>query len=342
MGKYTYNDILDIMKEENAKILNNKNIKTPMATAKGTATPIPTTANSVYDGYSHILNTQGNNGVPKASGTAETTSTPTKTEKPSANKSVYANIPSSVTQRTAPTLGNYTGTATNLYESEAQAKAMNDADFARALRYLPTAFKSAGVYGSGQSESMMVDLQNEHLNRQNELTAETNKQVNALKQQYDAEMLAEAEELDATNKVKVDEVANYISGIDWSTRTREDYDNFINYLKSADYTDEQIDLALKQVQAFKPTLNFANLINNATKSANETLYSKNGTYEFRDDNGKNYIISNSTPTGSELSHKLDQIAKPYRDSGKKEYVIFYNNNWYAYNGVKWLRLHTNK
>ena len=145
-------------------------------------------------------------------------------------------------------INNYTNKVQSLYDYEAQQRASADANFQKSMRYLPQMFKQAGLYGSGQSESTLADMANQQRNTQNAISAETNKGINDLKEQYNADV----ENLDEQTKLQVDEVSNFISQRNWSNASKEDWDNFINYLKSADYSDDVINKAIKQIQAFNP------------------------------------------------------------------------------------------
>ena len=146
------------------------------------------------------------------------------------------------------TVDNYTKKVQSLYDYEAQRRAAADADFQLSLKYLPQQFKAAGLYGSGQSESMLANMNVAQANAKNEITAETNRNLSALQDNY----VADVEAKDLESKTQVDELANYFSATDWTNRTTTDLNNFIDYFKDAGYSDEVIDKALKQVVALNP------------------------------------------------------------------------------------------
>lgn len=177
-------------------------------------------------------------------------------------------------ETTKPTLSeqainSYTNKVQSLYDYEAQQRASADANFQKSMRYLPQMFKQAGLHGSGQSESTLADMANQQRNTQNAITAETNKGIMDLQQQYNADV----ENLDEQTKTQVDEVANYISQRDWSNASKGEWDNFINYIKSADYSDDVINKAIKQIQAFNPDAGRQLEKLSASTSSNSTLQS---------------------------------------------------------------------
>ena len=248
----------------------------------------------------------------------------------------------------------YQGLTKGLYESEAQQKAVSDAEFAKSLRYLPEAFKAAGLYGSGQSQSMLADMHNEQLNRQNEITANTNQQVQSLRQQYETEKA----NLDEQAKTEIDEVANYISNIDWSQRTAQDLNNFTDYLKSGGFSQETIDMAFKQVGAFNPDIGniitnlrgtngsvigkyamsaeeqkIAEILDGVTLSNTGKTLGRGDNFYIKLPNGSKYYVEAHKAVDDNLQNVLTEELRKRGGSRKTGSLVFYEGNLYAYSGT---------
>ena len=224
------------------------------------------------------------------------------------------------TKLTDEAVNSYTNKVQALYDSEAQQRASADANFQKSLRYIPQMYKAAGLQGSGQSESILNQMAAQQTNTQNDITAETNKAVNELQDKYtEAIQVADAEE-----KAKVDEIANYISNIDFSNYTGENYQAFVDYLKSADYTDEQINSAISQIKAFKPEV--YNVVNNLRNTQNQA-----GTSDIK---GGNLLDANALAAAT----IIDQPAKPINGAdlvrNGRDFTVEYNGQEYRLEGRK--------
>ena len=246
-------------------------------------------------------------------------------------------------------INNYTNKVQSLYDYEAQQRASADANFQKSMRYLPQMFKQAGLYGSGQSESTLADMANQQRNTQNAISAETNKGIMDLKEQYNADV----ENLDEQTKLQVDEVANYISQRDWSKASKQDYDNFINYLKSADYSDDVINKALKQIQAFNPELSkhldlYSNIVSDGKVELSNDIISKTKMLTAKSQtngkkigynekvsisyNGKNFYAFAGKAVGELENNELDKVAKIAGVENKAGAIIYYNGELYIQSG----------
>lgn len=216
-------------------------------------------------------------------------------------------------------INNYTNKVQSLYDYEAQQRAQADANFQKSMRYLPQMFKQAGLYGSGQSESTLADMANKQRNTLNDISAETNKGINDLKDDYNTDV----ENLDEQTKLQVDEVSNFISQRDWSNASKEDWDNFINYIKSADYSDDVINKAIEQIKAFNPDVggvvgSFASgkdidayrtsklKLYNVKGNVNKIAEGRNFWVEF---NGKTYKMEGGNKVSDAMNDTLNEFAK---------------------------------
>lgn len=250
---------------------------------------------------------------------------------------------------------NYTKKVQALYDSEAQRRAASDAEFQRSLRYLPQQFKAAGLYGSGQSESMLTNMNVAQANAQNEITADTNKDLRTLQDDYADDV--EAEKLE--KNTEVDELANYFSASDWTNRTTTDLNNFIEYFKDAGYSDEVINKAINQVVALNPDvgrqiealrttannevtggyamttdeLNKATMLANADVKINGNLnlirHGRDFTVTY---NGKEYKMEGRAPADADTQNILDSIAKQGGITPKAGTLLAYNGELYVYSG----------
>lgn len=247
-------------------------------------------------------------------------------------------------------INNYTNKVQSLYDYEAQQRASADANFQKSMRYLPQMFKQAGLYGSGQSESTLADMANQQRNTQNAISAETNKGINDLKEQYNADV----ENLDEQTKLQVDEVSNFISQRNWSNASKEDWDNFINYLKSADYSDDVINKAIKQIQAFNPDVGHQiGLLDQAYASdstiknlGTEKERTETKNLKFNEDyeqvgwgvsfsvtyNGKTYQRSAQKVVSDSKQKELTEFAKANGLEIKTGTLIFKDGEIYIYSG----------
>ena len=261
------------------------------------------------------------------------------------------------TQGTTPTkptlsqeaINSYTNKVQSLYDYENQQRASVDANFQKSLKYLPQQFKQAGLYGSGQSESTLVEMNNAQLNRQNEISAKTNKGIMELQEKYNDDV----ENLDEQTKLQVDEVANFISERDWSNASKQDWDNFINYLKSADYSDDVINKAIEQIKAFNPDVgnqlsNYKGIsegtsqeftqedINNQ-KNVSAILPRGKGKVRAWDSiqvtyNGKTYTIGAHTVVDTNMDKKLDDFARILGVENKAGAIVYYQGKLYIQSG----------
>lgn len=255
-------------------------------------------------------------------------------------------------------VNSFTDKVQSLYDYEAQQRAAADANFQKSMRYLPEMYKSAGLYGSGQSESMLLDMANKQRNTQNAISADTNAQLNTLRDQYNAEVA----NLDAEAKAQVDEVANIMSNIDWASYTPERYKTFIEYIKSADYDDSTIDLAIKQVEALNPEvgkvisalktgagteggqsftgqyalspeeLQQAKIIAEPAKINNNAKYVRNNRDFTINYNGKEYKLEGGASVDADMQTRLDSIAKQAGVSTEAGRVLFVDGEFYVYSG----------
>jgi hypothetical protein len=255
-------------------------------------------------------------------------------------------------------VNSFTDKVQSLYDYEAQQRAAADANFQKSMRYLPEMYKSAGLYGSGQSESMLLDMANKQRNTQNAISADTNAQLNTLRDQYNAEVA----NLDAEAKAQVDEVANIMSNIDWASYTPERYKTFIEYIKSADYDDSTIDLAIKQVEALNPEvgkvisalktgagteggqsftgqyalspeeLQQAKIIAEPAKITNNAKYVRNNRDFTINYNGKEFKLEGGASVDADMQTRLDSIAKQAGVSTVAGRVLFVDGEFYVYSG----------
>jgi hypothetical protein len=244
-------------------------------------------------------------------------------------------------------INNYTNKVQSLYDYEAQQRAQADANFQKSMRYLPQMFKQAGLYGSGQSESTLADMANQQRNTQNAISAETNKGIMDLKEHYNADV----ENLDEQTKLQVDEVANYISQRDWSNASKGDWDNFINYIKSADYSDDVINKAISQIKAFNPDVgnridmmtfnktsdssNISQLDINKSKQFTENNTSNKIRYEtdfYTTFNGVRYRLRATKVVSNSMDKTLDDFASIAGIENKAGTVIYYQGKLYVQSG----------
>lgn len=253
-------------------------------------------------------------------------------------------------------VNNYVKKVQSVYDAEAQQRAAADAEFQRSLRYLPQQFKAAGLYGSGQSESTLAQMNIAQNNQQNKIVADTNQKVQTLQNQYNTDVKIAEEEAqiaDEEAKIRVDNLANIISTQSWENRSIEDWDNAVEYLKDGGYSDEDIQGALKQIRAFNPELgkqlDYYNAINKGTnieyskeeanKSKLLTMPNADRKIRYQTDfyvnfapNNKTYRLRADKVVGTSLDAKLDEFAKTSGIENKQGTVVYYKGKLYVQSG----------
>lgn len=246
-------------------------------------------------------------------------------------------------------INNYTNKVQSLYDYEAQQRASADANFQKSMRYLPQMFKQAGLYGSGQSESTLADMANEQRNTLNDISAKTNKDIMDLKDDYNTDV----ENLDEQTKLQVDEVANYISNVDFTNYSVEDFNNFKDYILSAGYSEDVWNKAVKQIQAFKPEVGhqinqYTNILSgtdtnysqddvNQTKQLSVSLPSYKKAVRYADGitvnfNGKTYNLNAREVVTQDMDEELDKFAKMSGKENKAGDIVYYKGEIYVQSG----------
>lgn len=255
-------------------------------------------------------------------------------------------------------VNNYVKKVQSVYDAEAQQRAAADAEFQRSLRYLPQQFKAAGLYGSGQSESTLAQMNIAQNNQQNKIVADTNQKVQTLQDEYNTDVKKAKEDAqiaDEEAKIRVDELANFISGQSWDNSSKEDYDGFMDYL-SSEYSQDEIDRALAQISALNPSLgkqldeyrNYGDeLQNDAKESKALKLNVRAGKNYVRFGNrltlnvgNKNYAVLAGNAVDVNLDKALDDFARMYGIENKTGAVVKYQGAYYVQSGQDkgWRRL----